>query len=130
VVIVDRLVAPPGRDLPEVSWLLQLPQEPTVEGTTVLSTNGKSWLRCRPLSPAASPPKIEPTPVGTHRATFTYPGAASLTLVHLIDVGDGSQPGPTQPARVATTADAVQIILGGKTYRFAAESPYAVGCAD
>ena len=56
VVVVDQLVPPPGGSLPEVQWLLQVPKPPEIEGPDFWVSNGRSWLRCRALSPGGSIP--------------------------------------------------------------------------
>ncbi len=132
VVVVDHLVAPAGRDLPEVQWLLQVPEAPSVDGTQLWTGNGKSWLRCRPILPAPaagmdrSVPRITATPVNTHCASFTYRGKSTLTLVHLFEIGDGRTPDPAATIETRPTDKAIEITLDGKTYRFATRTPFDV----
>ena len=75
LVIVDRLTAKPGKQVPETQWLLQLPSAPRDVQGGVAADNGKAWIRCRDVLPADfSKKQPSETPVGTHRVTFTYAG--------------------------------------------------------
>ncbi len=125
VVVVDHIVPSKGKDLPEVQWLLHVPKQPKVQFGDVLTDNGVSWLRCRPLFPGPSVPKIEPTPVKTHRVGYTYKRAAGLSLVHLIEVGGPKVSRPTEPG-VRRTARGIEITLYGKRYLFSNRGKYAV----
>jgi hypothetical protein len=140
VAVVDHLEAPEGKSLPEVRWLLQVPGKPEVEGRSATAANAKSWLRCRPLVPGA-PPKVEdslPTPAGpnndngappvisTSRVTFAYEGKPRLTLVHLLETGDGKPAEGLPDARVEADAQAVRLTLNGKTFVFSAQPPFEV----
>jgi hypothetical protein len=126
VVIVDQLVAPAGKDLPEVQWLLQLPSPPALDGGSLWASGGKSWLRCRPILPGGSVPVVTATPVGTQRASYSYRGKPSLTLVHLLEVGDGRQPGKPAKVTASQTRRAVEVTLDGRTFAFAAQPPFEV----
>jgi len=108
----------------------------TVDKGSVTVTNEKSWLRCRDLL-SAEAPAVEAslvtqlsgdsrnlTPIS--RVNFVYPaGAASLALVHLIEVGDGT-PGQAMHVTPNTTGEAIEVSLGGKTYVFSKRSPFTV----
>jgi hypothetical protein len=126
VVIVDQLVAPAGKELPEVQWLLQTPAPPTVDGTTVWTTNGKSWLRCRALSADASPPTVEPTAVKTHRVSYRYKATGPLVIAHVLDVGDGTTPGKPIEAEAARRGESLECSLAGRVFVFSTRAPYEV----
>jgi hypothetical protein len=126
IVVVDQLVPPSGRSLPEVQWLLQVPKPPVVEGPCVWTSNGKSWLRCRALSPGGSVPAVEPTPVNTHRVSFRYTPTGPLRAVHVLETGDGPQPEKATEAAVRLSDKAIEATLDGTTFIFSTRSPYAV----
>ncbi len=137
VVVVDHLVPPDGKTLPEVKWLLQLPTKKLSTGKGfAASANEKSWLHCRSLTSQEEPvvEKSLVTQLGNNkrklskvsRANFVYkPAAEGLTLVHVIEVGDGK---PVAPVAVNAkiTADAVEVPLNGKTFVFSKKAPFAV----
>jgi hypothetical protein len=127
VVIVDHLLAPPGEDLPEVQWLLQVPRAPALEGAGLRSSNGKSWLRCRPVLPGGAVPTVAATPVNTHCARFSYKGKATLTLVQLLEVGDGRRPDRPAEIKARQSGKGVEVILDGETFSFADRAPFEVG---
>jgi len=129
VVIVDRLRAAAGKELPEVQWLLQLPASPTEEREGVVASNGKSWLRCRPMLSGEAAPVISATPVNTHRVSFTYPGKAEVVLVHLLEVGDGTTAGPPVRAAAVQAGREIKVSIhgvDGRTFVFAGEPQYTV----
>jgi hypothetical protein len=126
IVVVDQLVAPANRPLPEVQWLLQLPKPPSIEDGSLGVSNGKSWLRCRALSPAGLPPVVEATPVNTHRVSLRYHGDSSLKLIHLLEVGDGLTAEKSASAATEASGDAIKLTLGGKTFRFSSRPPFAI----
>lgn len=126
VVVVDHLLAPSGKDLAEVQWLLQVPRAPSLEGGDLWWSNGKSWLRCRPVLPGGSVPVVAATPVNTHCASFRYKGKPTLTLVHLLEVGDGRQPGKPAGVETRRTSKAVEVTLNGRTFIFATQPPFEV----
>jgi hypothetical protein len=140
VAVVDHLEAPEGKSLPEVRWLLQVPARPEVDGQAVTAANAKSWLRCRPLLPGGTP-KVEnsyrtpagpnpasgvPAVIDVSRVVFAYEGKPRLTLVHLLDVGDGKPAAEPPPVRVETDEAAVRLVLEGKAFSFSARPPYDV----
>ena len=126
VLVVDQIVAAADKRLPEVQWLLHCPAAPVVQRQTIWTTNGRSWLRCRPIYPEASPPAVEPTDVGTHRVSYSYSAANSLILVHLLEVGDGQQPGPSATVEVRLLPQSVEAKLAGRQFRFERKAPFAV----
>jgi hypothetical protein len=126
VVVADQLAAPEGKELPEVEWLLQLPQAPAVEDDALWAASDQSWIRCRPLMPGGSAPVVTATPVKTHRASFSYPGKASLVLVHLLEVGDGKKPGKPAAATVEQRDDGIEVRLDSMVFLFGTRAPFAV----
>lgn len=125
VVVVDHLEAPAGRTLPEVQWNLQLPQTPAVKGTVVTGSNGKSWLRCTPLSTPADI-TVSPTEVKTQRVTYEYPGAPTLQLVHLLETGDNGPANAGMKVNVTKTEEAVEVSVNGQRFVFQARPPFEV----
>ena len=141
VVVVDQLTGPASHALPEVQWLLQVPRRPAIDGDALWASNGKSWLRCRPImlpdeafgvvTPGAAAskaisPEVAETPVDTHQVRYTYAGKDRLTLVHVLDVGDGDRPGPASGVRVRPTDRGLVLALDGQTFLFATSEPFAV----
>jgi len=126
IVVVDQLVPPDGRNLPEVQWLLQVPKPPVVEGPEVWASNGRSWLRCRALSPGGSIPTVEPTPVNTHRVSFRFRADGPLNMVHCIETGDGPQPEKATETKVAESDQAIEVTQDGATFLFSMRSPFIV----
>ena len=145
VVIVDHLAAPAGKTLPEVRWLLQVPGVPTVNERAVTALNGKSYLRCRPLSPGDSRPQVEksyrtpagansssgvPAVIDTSRVVYVYEGTSRLALVHLLEVGDGEPPEAGPNLKLDLDGKAVRLLLEGKTFRFSAGPAFEVSCEE
>ncbi|HOX06903.1 MAG TPA: heparinase II/III family protein [Planctomycetota bacterium] len=137
IAIVDQLAAPQGKDLPEVTWPLHVTGQPKVDGAGVSAGNGKAWLRCRALLPAgAAAPAVSDGPLTyleggnkkapTWRAEYKYPGKASLTLVHLLEVGDGAEPGAAADAKAEATVEGVALTIAGRKFLFAVAAPCAV----
>jgi hypothetical protein len=136
VAVVDHLAAPQGKELPEVSWLLHVPSQPKVDGASLSAGNGKAWLRCRSLLPAGAAPAVADgqatfleggnKKAPTWRAEFKCPGKAAMTLVHLVEVGDGAEPGAAAEAKAEVTADGVVVTVAGRKFLFAAAAPCAV----
>lgn len=126
VVIVDQLTAPANRTLPEVQWLLQMPQAPLLEASSFWTSNGKSWLRCRALSPLDSKPVVEATAVNTFRASLRYRANTSLTMVHLLETGDGLEPEKPGAANVQTLKNTLEVTLGPEKFLFSAQPPFAI----
>jgi len=135
IVIVDHLVAPEGKTLPEVQWLLQLPQEPEVHGRQVSASNGESWLLCRELAPRDIEaktrerriPEVTATEVNTHRASFSYDyGERELTLIYVLEVGDGEISPSLGAATMRLEKDVLRIDWGDNMFKFQLKAPYEV----
>jgi len=137
VVILDRLKAPAGKQLPEVAWLLNVPGKPELSYRTILASNGESWLRCRGLRPKGVAPRVKPgDPTDMHpaiesrqtsRVSFVYPGAAQLVLVHVLEVGDGKP--PAAPAKITlrqAERDGLAVSVAGDSYLFDGGAPYRI----
>jgi len=125
VVIVDHIVPATGTPLP-VGWVLQLPEKPAVKWGSLTVSHGKSWLRCQPVYPGASMPKIDQTPVKSHRAIYRYEARRPLSLVHLLTVGDGTRPAGALKATVKRTAAGVQLRVGESAWTFAHRGKFEV----
>jgi hypothetical protein len=146
VAVVDRIAAPQGKSLPEVRWLVQVPGRPQLDARAAIARNSKSFLRCMPLAgegvaaPLPASPQVEdsyPSPAGANsakgmpavipasRVIYAYAGKPRLTLVHLLDMGDGP-PAAAPAARVHIEQNTVELSLSGKTYRFSAAVPFDV----
>ncbi|MFW6108038.1 MAG: heparinase II/III domain-containing protein [bacterium] len=130
VLVVDQLRAPAGADPVNVGWLLQLPKEPTQRQGVIVATNGESWLRCRPVVPGPSIPTIGETWAKTHRAAYTYELKRALTLLHLLDVGEGTRPGKPPEIGTKRTRRGLYVTLGDRTFRFDAADPFAVTAVE
>ena len=126
IVVVDQLTAPANRPLPEVQWLLQMPKTPEMEGSSFWTSNGKSWLRCRPLLPGNTKPAIEATEVNTSRASLRYKGNTSLRLVHLLETGDGLAPQPAAAINVNEKVKGLEVHLDGAKFLFSNQTPFAI----
>ncbi len=126
VVIVDQLSALTGRTLGEVQWLLLTPKEPIVDNGVVTTSNGKSWLRCQPLLPGAPRVTVTPALRDTYRVSLKYKGRETLTLVHFLEVGDGTPPVVLPEVKVHATDRAIELSWEGKTFIFAAQPPFAI----
>ena len=130
VVVVDHLVAPDGKELPEIQWLLQVPKEPNLEETVATVSTAKSWLRCTPVMPEVSAPAVSATDVSTHCVSYSYSGASELSLVYLLEVGDGEITDQVAEIGVRSTDEAVEVILDGRTFVFASRTPFEVAASD
>jgi len=147
VAVVDQIAAPAGRSLPEIRWLLQVPGQPEIAGGVVVVRNAKSYLRCTALPVRGRPQgalTVEnsyPTPAGANsgkgtpavidasRVVFAYESQPRLTLIHLLEVGDGPPPAAPPAAQVDFRPGAVELLLDKKTYRFSAAPPFDVSLA-
>jgi hypothetical protein len=137
IVVVDHLVAPPGKTLPDVQWLLQLPQEPEVHESQVSVSNGASWLRCQSF-PTGKPgpqgglkPVITVTDVNTYRVSYSYDnGKNELTLIHLIEVGDGAVSAGLTEADMRMGEDELQFFCGEIKFKFLLKAPYEVSAIN
>lgn len=128
VVVVDHLKASPGRELPEVQWLLQTPSEPKQEAGAVQTDNGKSWLRCRAILPESASIAVAATPVGTHCVRFTYAGKSELTLVHAMETGDGTKASAPAAITAQREGQTLQVRIEGMVYEFDLQTPHSVTC--
>ena len=143
VMVVDQLAAPEGKTLPEVRWLLHVPGRPEMDGPTVTAFNSRSYLRCRaldsgcraqvkdsyrtPAGPSSS--SGNPSLLDASRVIFAYEGnKARLTLIHVVDVGDGQKaPAPPEIKILTTTgAKAMTVLVDGKAFEFSTVSPFAI----
>ena len=136
VVVVDRLEAPPDVELGEVQWLLHVPKGAKVDGgvATVSDAKAGSWLRCRRILPAAgaaglgAPELSASLEPGYERLSFAARGAGTLTLAHVVEVGDG-EPGAVPAAEVrveSNDADGLVLSVGARRWRFAASGDFAI----
>ena len=138
LVIVDNLIPEKGRRLPEVRWILNLPSEglKVGEGLTQ-ATNGESWIRCRslvsnkePIVENSLPTQLSDDPkklTDISRVNFVYAGQAEeMTLVHLIEVGDG-HPDAGIDEKPRITNDQIELDLIDRTFVFARKAPFTVG---
>ena len=125
-IVVDQLKAPSGGSLTQVDWLMELAAAPDTADGRLTVSNGKSWLRCRPLLPQGSAPSFQATTVNTWRGRYSYPALDSLTLVHLLDTGDGAVPETGPEVEVKETAGALEVLLGGWTFTFSRSGDYKV----
>ena len=145
IVIIDRLAAPEGKSLPEVRWLLQTPAAPRIEGGTVIALNAAGYLRCRSLAPDGPAPAVEdsyrtpagptspggnPTFIDASRVVFSYPGKPSLTLAHVLEVGDGTPAPPARDVAVRIDPLGTKVSIGGRTFAFSAAPPYEISSAQ
>jgi Domain of unknown function (DUF4962) len=119
VIVVDNLYSPTGSVLTGVQWLLQLPSAPTVDSNKVsVSLDGGSWLRSTPLFPETGEPAITSTAVSTERVSYSYSGGRTLTIAHLIEVGDGDPADTPSDLEVAQVDNGLEIIIGGRKFIF------------
>lgn len=126
VVIVDQLAAPANRSLPEVQWLLQMPKSPITDDSSFWTSNGKSWLRCRPLSPGKARRTVEATDVNTFRASLRYEGNASMRLVHLLEIGDGAEPPQPISANITEKENGLEVTVDTDKYLFSTKAPFGI----
>jgi len=124
--VPNRTAASPGTSLPDVQWLLQTAGEPDVKDGLATTSNGKSWLTCRALSPGSSDPKVEPSRDGAYRTTYNYAGKEQLTLIHMLQTGDGA-PGELRPAPPVNVSDtSVELTLDAGRFRLAREGRFEI----
>jgi hypothetical protein len=130
LVIVDRLAALEGKELPEVQWLLHVPKGPAIDAGVVTASNGKSWLRCRQLLPGGGAPaaaaSIEPS---FERVTFTAKGGPTLVLVHVLEIGDGTPSDKPVAAEARMAGLHVEVTVAGKAFVFADAPCFKVALA-
>jgi hypothetical protein len=135
VAVVDHIGGAGGKPLPEISWLLHLPSEPKAASGSLSAGNGKAWIRCRRLLPGGADPQLKPGPstqvsakgkIPTWEVCYKYPGRPSLTLVHLLEVGDGAAPTAASPAKAEVTPEGLVLTLAGAKFLFSARAPYGI----
>jgi len=126
VLVVDHLAAPAGKQLSKVQWLVQLPVNPEINGTSAVASNGLSWIRCTPLMPEASTPAVSATSVETYRVSYSYSGGSRLSLVHFLEVGDGEISGQLPDIGISSTEKAVEVTLDSWTISFDSQSPFEI----
>jgi len=129
VLVVDHLAAPEGKDLPEVQWLLQVPGSPNLEGPVASISKGNSWLRCTPVMPEGPEPIVESTSVNTKRISYGYNAGNTLSLVYLLEVGDGEITDAAAVVEATVTDEAVEVNLEGKKFIFESREPFEVAAA-
>ena len=126
VLVVDHLVAPAGKQLSKIQWLLQLPDYPEIVENSVITSNGTSWLRCTPVMPQAASPAVSATDVGTHRVSYTYSGENRLSLIHLLEIGDGEFTDQVADISANNTEEAVEVTLEGWTFFMQSQAPFEI----
>ena len=122
VIVVDNLYSSLGTDLTDVQWLLQLPSTPTVDGNRVSISRGGSWLRNTPLLPETGEPTVTSTDVSTQRVSYSYSAERTLTIAHLLEVGDGDPAATPSDLQVEQVDDGMEIIIGGRKFIFGNEN--------
>lgn len=134
VVVIDRLEAPAGKSLESVTWQLITAGAPTTtpEGlATVENGPGGGSLRCW----GNGTPAVEAGAKPWHRVCYAYPakGGNKLTLVHVLEVGDGPSPEkPPRPViRAAASAWIVELVVpAGRVWRFGGPAADKPGSPD
>ena len=130
VVVVDRLVAPKGKTLGEVQWLLHTPAAPKIEGASLTVANAKSWLHCLGLKTPTVKPSLTTLlnrkKHETFQATYTYAGGSRLRLVHVLQVGDGAKPTSLVAVKVSLSGEACEVLVGKRTFTFGAGPDFKV----
>lgn len=126
IVVVDQLDAFPGQTLPQIQWLLQLPAEPAKEDNAFAASNGKAWIRCRPIATTPVSTDIAATPMKTHRLMLTYPGQQRLLLAHVLEIGDGTTPPAASRISMTSSPEAIQVIIGAQRWRFTRSGSFSV----
>lgn len=137
LIVVDQLTAAGDKPVPEITWLLQFGLQPKNESSALLASDGNGWIRCRPLlgddakvsvvdgagTLLDADGKADPT----WRASWTWPEKAGRrTLVYLIQVGDGPDPGKWVDATVEELDGRIQITVDKKPYHFATAEKFTV----
>jgi hypothetical protein len=73
-----------------------------------------------PTPAGAVSAKGNPAVIDASRVVFAYEGQPRLTLIHLLEIGDGPPPAAAPAAQVEFRPAAVELLLEKKTYRFSA----------
>lgn len=128
LIVVDRLLAKPGKQVPDVQWLLHFPAAPVQADGAWVATNGAGWIRCRSvLGDTSAAAAVAATEMNTHRLSLSYKGGSEVVLAHVLDVGDGKAPAGTSAAVTARRANEEVVVTVGETVvRFSLASPYGV----
>ena len=133
ILIVDHLVAPPGKTLPAVDWLLQAPDKPERTADGIRAAGGESLLDLKPLGPC-SPPHTKATEVNTFTVSLGYNRAGDdakaadrLLLIHHIEVGPQDRKPPARAVhRWHTGPDYCDVDIDGRIFRFNLKPPCEV----
>jgi len=131
ILVVDQLTALPGKTLPEVQWLLQLPVEPERLGRSVTASDSTSWLTCSDLTAdgtgGTAALEVTATEVNTHRVSYRYSaGGRSLTMVHSLRTGDGKPMQRDVAVSSDSKDDRIVITAEGVQFQFLKKDDYAV----
>ncbi len=131
VIVVDHLEASAGKTLPEVQWLLQLPERPSSAAGGLQAGNGRSRLRWQGLTPPSAVRLLEPeeTEVNTWRVGAAYPeGMPRRTLVNLLETegGPGESRLSDRRMKVDSDADSCTVTIDGRSFVFEARAPFRV----
>jgi hypothetical protein len=129
VVVVDHLKAPAGKTMPEVTWLLQAPAEPSLnpERKSATTSSGSRTLTVVPLERKFAPaPVTASTEVNTWTVSYSYPGDGNeMLLAHIMTVGAGEGKGP-EKITAERGPDYYDVRLDGRSWRFDLKPPYGV----
>jgi len=126
VVVVDQVKAPEGAVLDSVTWQLELANEPKAAEGVISMSNGPSWLRCRSLTPQGTGPLVQATSVGTWRACYSYKAQKELTLIHLLEAGDGEAPSAGTAVETNLDIEKIELIINGWKYNFSRSGNFGV----
>ena len=128
VVVVDRLAAPADGKLGEVRWLIHVPAGAKADATALLATNAASFLRCRELLPGGTvPERSKALEASCERCAFAAQGESALTLVHVLETGDGIPPATPAPASAALATDGkLNVVAAGREFMFDPAPGFAV----
>ena len=136
ILVVDHLKAPPGKALPTVDWLLQVPEKPEIGSAGILASNGESRLdlRAPDLDLQLHPPAVKATEVNSHTISLGYnqgkegaKAADRLLLVHHMEVGSQEgEPAVKSIERRYRGPDYCDLKIGGRTFRFNLRPPYEI----
>jgi hypothetical protein len=128
-----RCVALPVRDVGKGDrhLLCEAPEGPFRQKVPVpFSRPTVSVENSYPTPAGANSGKGTPAVIDASRVVFAYAGQPRLTLIHLLEIGDGPSPAATPPApQVEFRPGGVELLLDKKTYRFSATSPFDMSLA-
>lgn len=128
LLVVDQLKALSAGSLTSVDWLVQFAQSPVKAGAGLSSSNGKSWLKCRPVYPDTAVPTVQQVAsVSTWRASYRYTGRDTLVLVHVLEVGDSaSVPDTLTRLSLSLEADSIRVETADYIFSLARGGSYGV----